>query len=101
MLPLLRTIQVLRPENGFLVYVGATLLFAPVSLPRLEAAHPGDDSLIPFFFEFLQHPAPDEWTDSLLLPDRHAEITVPSLTIAGWHDVLRAADLENLQARDR
>ena len=63
----------------------------------LKAAHPGDDSLIPFFFEFLQHPAPDSWTDGLLFSDRHAEATVPSLTIAGWHDLLLAADLEHFQ----
>ena len=72
-------------------------IVAQMPLCELEAAYPSDESLIPFFFEFLQHPAPDAWTDSLLFSDRHAEVTVPSLTIAGWHDLLLAADLEHYQ----
>lgn len=73
------------------------------SLPlnQLAAARPDDDSFVPFFFEFLRHPVPDEWTRSVLFSDRHAEVTVPSLTIAGWHDLLLAADLEHFSGMRR
>ncbi|MEM7294030.1 MAG: CocE/NonD family hydrolase, partial [Pseudomonadota bacterium] len=56
-----------------------------------------EDNVVPFFFEFLKHPVPDEWTDSILFSDRHAEVTAPSLTIAGWHDLLLGSDLEHFQ----
>ena len=64
-------------------------------LERFAPARPDDPSFLPFFFEFLRHPLPDAWTDSLLFYDRHAEVRVPSLSIAGWHDLLLAADLEH------
>lgn len=64
-------------------------------LDAFEPARPADPHFLPFFYEFLEHPAPDAWTESLLFSDRHAEVTVPSLTIAGWYDLLLAADLEH------
>ncbi len=66
-----------------------------VPLERFAPAQPDAGDFVPFFYEFLRHPAPDAWTQSLLFADRHAEVTVPSLTIAGWHDLLLAADLEH------
>ncbi|MGR8921737.1 MAG: CocE/NonD family hydrolase, partial [Gammaproteobacteria bacterium] len=70
---------------------------AALPLERLDAARPDDERFLPFFFEFLRHPAPDDWTASLLFSDRHAEVKVPSLSIAGWHDLLLAADLEHFR----
>ena len=64
-------------------------------LDQLAAARPGDDNFVPFFFEFLRHPAPDEWTKSVLFSNRHDQVTIPSLSIAGWHDLLLAGDLEH------
>ena len=66
-------------------------------LETFPPAFPDDDSVVPFFFEFLRHRAPDEWTEGLLFSNRHDQIKVPSLTIAGWHDLLLAADLEHFQ----
>ncbi|MGR8946919.1 MAG: CocE/NonD family hydrolase [Gammaproteobacteria bacterium] len=68
-----------------------------VPLDAFPPAFPDDDSVVPFFFEFLRHPVPDEWTKQLLFANRHDQVTVPSLTIAGWHDLLLAADLEHFQ----
>ena len=66
-------------------------------LNELAAAHPDNQRFLPFYFEFLKHPAPDSWTDSVLFSNRHQQVTVPSLSIAGWHDLLLAADLEHFQ----
>ena len=66
-------------------------------LDAFPPAFPGDESIVPFFFEFLRHPVPDDWTNNLLFNNRHEKVKVPSLTIAGWHDLLLAADLEHFQ----
>ncbi len=55
------------------------------------------NSFLPFFYEFLKHPVPDDWTASMLMSNRHEQVKVPSLTIAGWHDLLLAPDLEHFQ----
>ncbi|MGE0338053.1 MAG: CocE/NonD family hydrolase [Gammaproteobacteria bacterium] len=67
-------------------------------LTRFAPARPEDAAFLPFFYEFLRHPAPDAWTDSLLMTGRHAQVAVPSLTVAGWHDLLLAADLQHFRA---
>ena len=74
---------------------GEVLRALPLS--EFEPARPGDDTFLPFFYEFLKHPVPDEWTDSMLVANRHEQVKVPSLTIAGWHDLLLASDLEHFQ----
>lgn len=67
-------------------------------LAAFAPARPEDDAFVPFFYEFLRHPVPDAFTDSLLMTGRHAQVQVPSLSIAGWHDLLLAADLQHFQA---
>jgi len=67
-------------------------------LTEFAPARPADAAFLPFFYEFLRHPAPDAWTDSLLMTGRHAQVRAPSLTIAGWHDLLLAADLQHFRA---
>lgn len=66
-------------------------------LERFLPAHPDAPDFVPFFYEFLRHPAPDAWTDGVLFSSRHAEVTVPSLIIAGWHDLLLMGDLEHFR----
>ncbi len=72
---------------------GEVLQTLPLS--EFEPTRPGDDAFLPFFYEFLKHPVPDEWTASMLFANRHEQVKVPSLTIAGWHDLLLASDLEH------
>lgn len=67
-------------------------------LDQFAPTRPADPAFVPFFFEFLRHPIPDPWTDILLMKNRHAAVTVPSLSIAGWHDLLLAADLQHFRA---
>lgn len=64
-------------------------------LDALAAAHPEDSRFVPFLFEIFRHPVPDDWTRSLLFSDRHHQVQVPALIIAGWHDLLLAADLSH------
>ncbi len=74
---------------------GFAEVVASLPLDQMAAARPDDARFVPFFFELMRHPAPDAWTDSVLFSNRHAEVRVPSLSIAGWHDLLLAADLEH------
>lgn len=67
-------------------------------LDQFGPAHPDDETFLPFFYEFLRHPTPDAWTDDLLMTHRHAAVKVPSLSIAGWHDLLLNADLQHFRA---
>ncbi|MFF0458584.1 CocE/NonD family hydrolase [Nocardia africana] len=45
------------------------------------------------FFQTLEHPAPDEWTRSIMLCDGLNKVRVPALVVAGWHDRLLSSDL--------
>lgn len=64
-------------------------------LDALAAAHPEDSRFVPFLFEILRHPVPDDWTRSRLFSDRHHQVRAPALIIAGWHDLLLNADLSH------
>lgn len=67
-------------------------------LAEFAPARPGDQSFLPFFYEILDHGEPDAWTDALLVAGKHGKVTAPSLSIAGWHDLLLAADLQHFRA---
>jgi uncharacterized protein len=67
-------------------------------LRAFEPARPGDDDFLPFFQETLRHPAPDAWTDSLLVSRKHDQVRAPALIIAGWHDVMLDGDLKHFAA---
>ena len=67
-------------------------------LDQFAPGRPEDDRFVPFFYEFMRHPEPDDWTRSLLVAGRHHQVKVPSLSIAGWHDLLLNADLQHFRA---
>lgn len=64
-------------------------------LSELSAGHKEDENFVPFIYEMFKHPVPDEWTDGILLNNRHGAVKVPALIIAGWYDMLLGADLEH------
>lgn len=64
-------------------------------LNELSAGHKEDEHFVPFLYEMFKHPVPDDWTDGMLLNNRHSEVKVPALIIAGWHDMLLGCDLEH------
>jgi putative CocE/NonD family hydrolase len=62
--------------------------------PRtLPAAQPEDPSVLPHFFEAMRHPTRDDYHKTRGVYERHHEIRVPALILAGWHDALLGADL--------
>ncbi|MBI4693540.1 MAG: CocE/NonD family hydrolase [Gammaproteobacteria bacterium] len=69
-----------------------------VPLDDFAPTRPGDERFLPFFYEILKHDRPDAWTDGLLVQDSHPRITAPSLSIAGWHDLLLVSDLKHYRA---
>jgi putative CocE/NonD family hydrolase len=56
-------------------------------------ARPDDPSLLPHFFEAMRHPFRDEYHRARSVYERHHEMRVPALIIAGWSDLLLGADL--------
>ena len=64
-------------------------------------ARPDQDDFLPFFHEVLRHPAPDAWTNSILVAHNHARVRAPALIVAGWHDVMLDGDLEHFAAMKR
>jgi|AZIJ01.1.fsa_nt_gi putative CocE/NonD family hydrolase len=64
-------------------------------LNELSAGHKEDENFVPFLYEMFKHPVPDDWTDKILLNNRHESVKVPALIIAGWYDMLLGADLEH------
>lgn len=67
-------------------------------LRTFPAARPDDVSLMPFFFDWLDHPVPDEYGEAISTANRHGEVRVPALIVAGWHDLILGPDLEHFAA---
>ena len=67
-------------------------------LRAFAPARPDENAFLPFFHETLRHPAPDAWTNSLLVKGKHHAVRAPALIIAGWHDVMLDGDLEHFAA---
>lgn len=49
----------------------------------------------PYYFDWLRHPARDEYWKTLAPIEHHHEITVPSLNIGGWYDLFLGGTLAN------
>jgi hypothetical protein len=67
-------------------------------LRAFPPARPDDPALLPFFFEILGHPLRDENTRARSVSERHGQVRAPALILAGWHDLLLAADLQHYRA---
>jgi putative CocE/NonD family hydrolase len=61
-------------------------------------ARPEDQELLPFFFEMVRCSGRDEYTRARSVSDRHDRVRAPALILAGWHDLLLAADLQHYRA---
>lgn len=49
----------------------------------------------PFFFDWLAHPAYDDYWRGLSIEERHAAINVPALNIGGWYDIFQGGTIRN------
>jgi uncharacterized protein len=67
-------------------------------LREFPPARPDDPALLRFFFEILAHPLRDENTRSRSVSEHHGQVRAPALILAGWHDLLLAADLQHYRA---
>lgn len=65
--------------------------YLPLSdIPLLKRDH-----IAPYFFDWLDHPAYDDYWKQWSIDLRYDQITVPGLFIAGWYDVFRDGTLKN------
>ena len=71
-------------------------------LPELVAARPldrlpalGEISTGRAYRDWLEHPDDDDYWRRFNVPDRHAQITVPSLNIGGWYDLFTRGSITN------
>jgi putative CocE/NonD family hydrolase len=53
------------------------------------------ESLAPWYFDWLAHPADDEYWQKWSIERRHAAVTVPAFHLGGWHDVFLGGTLRN------
>ncbi|MDO8433010.1 MAG: CocE/NonD family hydrolase [Candidatus Binatus sp.] len=49
----------------------------------------------PYFFDWLAHPAYDQYWKALSIEESHAKINVPALNIGGWYDIFQGGTLRN------
>ena len=68
-----------------------------VPIKTFPPARTDDPTFLPFFKEVLEHPTRDDFNGSVLKSDAHGKITAPAQIIAGWHDLLLAADIAHYQ----
>ncbi len=52
-------------------------------------------NLAPYFLDWLDHPAYDNYWKQWSIDEHYANIQVPSLTIAAWYDVFQGGSLRN------
>ena len=56
---------------------------------------PVDSELSPYFLEWLSHPTRDEFWTSCSIEERHDNVHVPALSIAGWYDIFLDGSIRN------
>ncbi|MEZ4561950.1 MAG: CocE/NonD family hydrolase [Thermomicrobiales bacterium] len=56
---------------------------------------PVDNELSPYFAEWLSHPSRDEFWTSCSIEERHDNVRVPALSIAGWYDIFLDGSIRN------
>jgi uncharacterized protein len=84
----------LRLVDDIDAYESAVRHLPPRDLP---AARPDDLTLIPNFFETMRHPARDDYHRARSVYERHQQVQVPAMIIAGWHDLLLGSDLAHFR----
>jgi putative CocE/NonD family hydrolase len=65
------------------------------NFPAPGAPSTSISALAPYFLDWLAHPAYDDYWKRLAPEERYAEIRVPALHIAAWHDIFLGGTLRN------
>ncbi|MCD6058364.1 MAG: CocE/NonD family hydrolase [Thermomicrobiales bacterium] len=76
------------------------LITAIDNLPETAKALPLTDIPVnpawtPYFAEWMAHPSRDEFWRERSIEDRHDQVRVPALNIAGWYDIFLGGSLRN------
>ncbi len=53
------------------------------------------ENVAPYFFDWLNHPARDEYWERWSIERRHANVRVPAFHIAGWYDIFLDGSIRN------
>ncbi len=65
-------------------------------LSRFAGLEPGpSDGLMPYYRDWLEHPASDDYWRAISVDTHHADITVPALHIGGWYDIFQGGTWRN------
>ena len=56
---------------------------------------PVNPAWTPYFAEWMAHPSRDEFWQERSIEDRHDQVRVPALNIAGWYDIFLDGSLRN------
>ena len=56
---------------------------------------PVNPAWTPYFSEWMAHPSRDEFWQERSIEDRHDQVRVPALNIAGWYDIFLDGSLRN------
>jgi len=49
----------------------------------------------PYFFDWLKHPAYDDYWRALSIEENHPKINVPTLNLGGWYDIFQGGTIRN------
>jgi len=80
----------LREKPGSLKWVSA------LPLSSFPVLNPGDQrSLAPYFFDWLEHPAYDDFWKQWSVEDHIAQIRVPAYFVGAWYDIFLRGTLRN------
>ena len=53
------------------------------------------EDIAPYFFDWLNHPARDEYWERWSIQRRHAKVRVPAFHVAGWYDIFLDGSIRN------
>jgi hypothetical protein len=59
--------------------------------------HPGDPTVAPYFFDWLNHPSYDDYWKQWAPKERYDKVEVPVLNIAGWYDSFLTGGIGNFK----
>lgn len=49
----------------------------------------------PYFFDWLAHPAYDDYWRNVCIEEKHSQIEVPALNLGGWYDIFQGGTIRN------
>lgn len=55
----------------------------------------GPEGLAPYFLDWLEHPAYDDYWKEWSIEDHHAKVLVPAYHVGGWYDIFMGGTLRN------